>query len=80
MPPSIEELERRLRGRASEPPEKIKQRLENAVSEIAYAQEGNGDHFDAIIRNDDIEVAFRDLVKLLQGWFWDLDLYIPDSK
>lgn len=38
MPPSIEELERRLTGRKSETPETLKQRLETARREIDYGK------------------------------------------
>lgn len=52
MPPSIEELRRRLVGRATDSPEKIEQRIAKADEEISYA-----DRFDRVIINDDLEVA-----------------------
>lgn len=36
MPPSVEELKRRLVGRNTETPESIKKRLDTAISEIEY--------------------------------------------
>ena len=38
-PPSIEELEKRLRGRGTENEEKIKVRLQNAIGEMEYGHE-----------------------------------------
>jgi guanylate kinase len=73
-PPSLKELENRLRGRNTENAEKIKVRLENAVREIAYSeQEGN---FDYILVNGNIEESFLKTVRTLQNWFPDLDLYM----
>jgi guanylate kinase len=56
LPPSIEVLEERLRGRDSDPEEVIKRRLRNAVSEV----EGYS-HYDYVILNDDLELALGDL-------------------
>lgn len=55
-PPSLAELERRLRGRGTEPEEKIRQRLATAHSEYAQAHK-----YRYIIINDDIETAVRKL-------------------
>jgi len=52
MPPSIDELENRLRLRAKDSEQKIRIRVEKAVEEIGFAR-----HFDAIIINDDLENA-----------------------
>ncbi|XP_004524892.1 guanylate kinase [Ceratitis capitata] len=57
-PPSIEELERRLRKRQSETEESLKKRLTAAEGEIAYGlKEGN---FQKIIHNIDIDVAYAE--------------------
>ncbi|KAH8305159.1 hypothetical protein KR059_012037 [Drosophila kikkawai] len=62
-PPSIEELERRLRLRGSETEESLRKRLNAAQVELDYGlTEGN---FHKIINNVDIDVAyqeFRDFV------------------
>ena len=56
LPPSMEELERRLRGRASETEEVVMRRFAVAKHEIEhYAL------FDYIIVNDNLDVAFDDL-------------------
>lgn len=52
MPPSVEELENRLRNRASETPETLKKRLDKSKYELGFA-----DKFDHIIVNDDLERA-----------------------
>lgn len=57
-PPSHGELESRLRGRGTETEESIKQRLARAQEELAWAKTA---HFDAIVTNDDLETAFKEL-------------------
>jgi guanylate kinase len=58
-PPSFEDLERRLAGRGSDPPEQIARRLEAAREEIAAASQ-----FDHRIVNDDLERALQELCDL----------------
>ncbi|MCB0378979.1 MAG: guanylate kinase [Bdellovibrionales bacterium] len=63
LPPSIEELKRRILGRDKKAPDNLELRLENAKKEIACA-----DQFDFQVVNDDFEPSyaqFRDLVKSL---------------
>lgn len=50
MPPSMEELERRLRGRGSETEEQIRKRLDRAEEELAFV-----DQYDYVIVNEDVE-------------------------
>ncbi|KAL2753259.1 hypothetical protein ACRALDRAFT_1072210 [Sodiomyces alcalophilus JCM 7366] len=57
-PPSDEELERRLRARATESEESIQKRLTQAKNEIAYANTGVHHR---IIVNDDLERAYKEL-------------------
>lgn len=57
MPPSVNELERRLRDRGTETDEDIKKRIDKANYEISRASE-----FDVIVINEKIEKAV-DLVK-----------------
>ena len=62
-PPSIEELERRLRGRGTEKEEAIVKRLAGAQGEIdASAEDGL---FDQTITNDDLEDCFNQVNGLL---------------
>ena len=59
-PPSFEELARRLTGRCTEDPERVRRRLDRARIELA-AQ----DEFDVVVVNDEIEEAADRLVALL---------------
>jgi len=52
MPPSIEELEKRLRFRSTDSDEDIRTRISKASKELEYANE-----FDLIIINDNLEKA-----------------------
>ena len=52
QPPSVEELRKRLVGRATHAPEVIEQRLAKAEYELTFA-----DKFDKVIINDDLDVA-----------------------
>lgn len=61
QPPSYEELEKRLRGRSTESEEKIRQRMEKAAKELAFAEQ-----FDHILVNDDLNVAFQTAEKLVK--------------
>lgn len=56
LPPSMAELERRLRGRGTDSDEAIAVRLANARAEIM-----NSHWFDAMIVNDDIDKAYDQL-------------------
>lgn len=60
QPPSKDELEKRLRGRATETEEKIAMRLAKADKELATAPQ-----FDAIITNDDLELAKQEAFQLV---------------
>jgi len=59
LPPSLEELERRLRGRRTESEESLQRRLSTAKSEVTFGQTpGN---FDETIINDDLDRAVEKL-------------------
>ncbi len=79
LPPSFEELERRLRRRSTESEMAIRQRLENAKLEIARAEE-----FEYLILNDDLETAFQELKSILvaerQRTFRRVDLLRPFQR
>ncbi|MBT8100657.1 MAG: guanylate kinase [Gammaproteobacteria bacterium] len=62
LPPSVEELERRLRDRRTDKPEVIERRLRDARSDMAH-----WDEFDHVIINDDLDVAVADLESVLAG-------------
>ena len=60
QPPSVEELRRRLVGRATDAPEVIEQRLAKAEEELTYAPK-----FDVTIVNDDLETAKAEALKTI---------------
>jgi len=62
LPPSTEELERRLRGRRTDAPEVIERRLRDALSDMSHWSE-----FDHVIINDDLNQAILDLEDVLLG-------------
>ena len=61
-PPSFEELERRLRSRATETEAQIQTRLETARTELAAAGE-----FDHQVTNLDLEQCALEIMALVQG-------------
>lgn len=63
LPPSPEELEKRLRLRASDSEEVIQLRLENAKKEIDFAK--NQGKYEYVIVNDDLEKAATELESIL---------------
>lgn len=62
-PPSINELERRLKKRKSESTEAIKARLKIAEKELMYAG-----RFDHVVINDDVEEAYNETKKLITNF------------
>jgi guanylate kinase len=60
QPPSIEELSRRLHGRATDTEEVIQQRLAKAAYELTFAPQ-----FDRVIVNDDLDVAKAETLKVV---------------
>jgi guanylate kinase len=62
LPPSVEELERRLRDRRTDAPEVIERRLRDALSDMSH-----WDEFDYVIINDDLNQAVADLEDVLVG-------------
>lgn len=62
-PPSIEELERRLRARGTETPDSLKARIDKASYELTFK-----DQFDHIIVNDTIERACQEAETLVRDF------------
>ena len=58
-PPSLEDLERRLRGRGSDSADQIARRLEVAPTEMEAQEE-----FGKVVVNDDLDSALQELVDL----------------
>lgn len=62
LPPSIAELERRLRSRAQDSDEVIAGRMAKSQAEISHWAE-----YDYVIVNHDIDTAFAELITILQA-------------
>lgn len=60
MPPSLDELAKRLEQRATETGEDAEFRLSRAEEEMAQSH-----RFDHVIVNDDLDTAFQDLKKII---------------
>lgn len=60
MPPSVEELKKRLEGRNTETAESLQQRLARAEMEISKS-----DNFDTVILNDDLTLAVNEVEKCI---------------
>ena len=62
LPPSIEELEERLRSRGTDSDEVIRGRMERARYEISH-----WDAYDYVVINDDIEACFEKVKMILEA-------------
>jgi guanylate kinase len=62
-PPSIEELERRLRSRGTETEESLKARVSKAAYELTFK-----DRFDHVILNDELHRACREAEQLIRDF------------
>ena len=63
QPPSVEELRRRLEGRATDTPEAIAERLAKAEYEMTFAPQ-----FDSIVINDNLEEAKEQTLELISSF------------
>jgi guanylate kinase len=63
MPPSTDELEKRLQHRGTDNPEKIKMRVAKATEEMKLA-----DQFDSIVINDRLEQAEDDVYNIVYSF------------
>jgi guanylate kinase len=62
LPPSIEELEQRLRSRGTDSDEVIRSRMDRARAEISH-----WDAYDYVVINDDIEACFAKVKMILEA-------------
>lgn len=62
LPPSLEDLEERLRARGTDSEDRIKVRLQNAQREIALMRE-----YDYAVVNDDLETATRQVLAIVEA-------------
>ena len=63
MPPSLEELERRLRGRGTDAEEVIQKRVDKAEFELSKAEA-----FDHTVVNDDLATAVEECVAIINNF------------
>ena len=61
-PPSLEELERRLKNRGTEDEEKIKQRLLKAQEELGFQSS-----YDYIVENNNIEECAQSIINIFDN-------------
>lgn len=62
IPPSMEELERRLRTRGTETEESFRERFEAAKEELSRANE-----YDYVVINDDVNLCTEQIIKILES-------------
>ncbi|MCS7279860.1 MAG: guanylate kinase [Thermodesulfobacteriaceae bacterium] len=62
VPPSLEELKRRLKIRGTETEERIEERLNRAKEELRFAS-----WFDYVIINEDLEKAYQSLQAIIEA-------------
>ena len=62
VPPSIEELERRIRGRSTEPDEVIKKRLARCASELELKSQ-----YEYVVVNDDLAQCVEEVKKIIRS-------------
>jgi guanylate kinase len=62
QPPSLEELEQRLRDRGTETDEVIRERIKNARVELEKK-----DQFDYLVTNEDIDLAYAQIEQIFQS-------------
>jgi guanylate kinase len=62
LPPSIKELERRLRSRAQDTEDVIHHRMEKAADEMSHWAE-----YDYVVINHDVETTFAEIRSILEG-------------
>ena len=63
LPPSIEELERRLRDRSTDTEESIRKRLDKAEFEMGFAKD-----FDSRVVNDNLDQATEEVRSLIKNF------------
>jgi guanylate kinase len=62
LPPSIQELERRLRARAQDPEKIVKDRMEKARDEISHF-----DEYDFVLVNDDLNGTYQKIRAIIEA-------------
>ena len=60
MPPSFEELEKRLKNRHTDTEDNIRKRLKIAKKEISYK-----DKYDYVVVNDDLDICINEIKNII---------------
>ena len=75
LPPSISELERRLRSRGTDSDDVIRRRLGEAMDDMSHWPE-----FDHVVINDDVQMAVSALQGILAGQATGTETNIPSLR
>jgi guanylate kinase len=75
LPPSVAELERRLRGRNTDSEQVIRRRLEDALGDMTHWSE-----FDHVVINDDFDTALEQLAAVIDGREHATRTALPDVR
>lgn len=62
LPPSLKELERRLRGRAQDPENVVQARMKKAQDEISHFEE-----YDFVLINDDLNATYQKIRSIIES-------------
>lgn len=62
LPPSIEELEKRLKSRAQDSDEIVKSRMKKAIDEMSHFEE-----YDYVLVNDDLDKTYQIITSIIQA-------------
>jgi len=74
QPPSVEELRRRLEGRATDTPEVINDRIARAEFELAFTSK-----FDRVVVNDDLEKAKQETLGIVREFLLNEELDLNEE-
>lgn len=74
LPPSIQELRRRLEHRGTDAQDVIEKRLAKALTEIGAARE-----YDYVVVNDDLDVAAEQVLSIVQASHLEVDETIEET-
>ena len=77
-PPSLPELEKRLRGRGTEDEAAVTLRIANAAEELRFGLESG--YFEKVIVNDQLDQAYAELLALVKEWYPSYDFSAAASK
>jgi len=64
VPPSVEELERRLKGRGDTSPQAMRKRLDTAKAELVFAEKEG--YFDCVIVSGDLDETYQSFLKAMK--------------